>query len=478
MHSSSSSSFLPRQEVEKRESQLAAWSDTFEATTEISTKTKHSLCKAPSSAQILISPQEETGGCELGVIIEVNLYGKYERTIQNTYNTNVINDLMLNSTSRVVTAFKDYLVYDDAIENLKDYYVNPFLHLSSLIAGLKGKSVIPNYAIIEESKYIFKNLKKKAKKRETKVQPSGDDKKGSIIFTKGLMDDLIKRTTNIPVRNINKLTIIDLVEKFIDRDSLSLINNTNCTNVKVPFAISIPVAKSKGPGPKRTQAKDKVVPLPNPLRKGVGRISPISRSKAKARHASQEYIKDPKPEALNKNNGRMTAIGYYPVRQGQLNKKASGEVKQSKVASAKLIKAKADEVKAEAGKAKKTIRIASTIALNSIKGNKIPKDTKESPKKGSECAKVRSRPKENIAIRLSTAKNARPLQTQHDNSAAGKKLSCSRTNNYKRPPKQLPLVVTPKGTNGAKVGFPGGNEKKVSVNLRAVSALGAEDKKG
>eukprot|EP00826_Nyctotherus_ovalis_P020556 TRINITY_DN1646_c0_g1_i4.p1 TRINITY_DN1646_c0_g1~~TRINITY_DN1646_c0_g1_i4.p1 ORF type:complete len:386 (-),score=107.80 TRINITY_DN1646_c0_g1_i4:81-1238(-) len=385
---------------------------------------------------------------------------------------------MLNSNSRVVTAFKDYLVYDDTIENLKDYYANPSQCLSSLVASPKGKSVIPNYAIIEESKYIFKNLKKKAKKREARVKPSGDDKKASIIFTKGLMDDLIKRTTNIPVRNINKLTIIDLVEKFIDRDSLSLINNTNCTNVKVPFTISIPVAKSKGPGPKRTQAKDKVVPLPNPLRKGVGRISPISRSKAKARHASQEYIKDPKPEALNKNNGRMTAIGYYPVRQGQLNKKASGEIKQGKVASAKLIKAK-DEVKVEAGKAKKTIRIASTIALNSIKGSKIPKGAKESPKKGSECAKTQSRPKENIALKISTAKNTKPLQAQHGNSAAAKKLSCSRTNNYKKPPKNLPLVITPKGTNGAKVAFPvGGNEKKVAINLRAVSALGSDDKKG
>eukprot|EP00826_Nyctotherus_ovalis_P020555 TRINITY_DN1646_c0_g1_i2.p1 TRINITY_DN1646_c0_g1~~TRINITY_DN1646_c0_g1_i2.p1 ORF type:complete len:135 (-),score=37.88 TRINITY_DN1646_c0_g1_i2:56-460(-) len=120
MHSSSFFTLLSRQETEKRGSQLPAWSDTFEATTEISAKTKHSLSKAPSSTQILISPQEETGGCELGIIIQINLYNKYERTIQNTYNINVINDLMLNSNSRVVTAFKDYLVYDDTIENLKD----------------------------------------------------------------------------------------------------------------------------------------------------------------------------------------------------------------------------------------------------------------------------------------------------------------------------------------------------------------------
>lgn len=478
--SSSSFTFLPQQENGKRSSQFPISNNTLEVTTEISTKSKHTLRKGESFVEIWLDREKKTKELNLRTIIDLNLYNKYERTIQNTYNINVANDLVLNSSSHIVATFKDYLVYDDLAGNLKQYYNS--IQSSQILHQLvnsKPKNIIPNYSVIEENKFIFKNLKKKAKKRAV---TETNNKNNSTIFTKGLLDELVKRTTNIPVRNLNKLTMIDLIDKFIDRDTLSLINNTNCTNVKVPFAISVPITKFKPPGQKHNPGK--IVPLPNPLRKGVGRLSPISRSKAKVRHVSQECVKDSaKMKSENqRNSGRMTAIGHYPVKQS--SKKVLGETKQAKVASAKLIKSK-DKIKSvESGKMRITkVCIASALSLNSIK-NKAAKATKESPNKASEVSK-KNVPKENITIKISTTKNIKPLQAQHENHLNGNtvasKLSSIRTNNDKKPSKKSPLlistkqqrlgvVITPKSNNGGKVVFPVSG--KVETNIRAVSALG------
>jgi len=474
--SSSFTLLLPQEN--KRSSQLPVSMNTLEATAEISVNTKHSFTKVLSSTE-LSRTSEERGDAltlNLGAIIEFNLYNKYEKEIQNTYNINIANDLVLNSNSHIVATFKDYLVYDDLIENIKEFYTysEACQKFNEFVTSTKEKAVIPNYAVIEENKFIFKNLKKKAKKKLVVAQPN-NNRNGSIIFTKGLMDELVKRTTNIPVRNLNKLTMVDLIDKFIDRDTLSLINNTNCTNVKVPFPISIPITKLKPPGPKSKPSK--IVPLPNPLRKGVGRLSPISRSKAKVRHVSQECIKDyakMKGENHNRNNGRMTAIGHYPVKENKVSKKILGEAKQAKVASVKLIKVK-DELKStKTGKMKITkVCIASSIALNSIK--KMSKATKEFQKKGSES--IKGRTKENITIKINAQKNIKPLQAQHENRSNTATSKLPLRNSNKKPSKKAHLVITPKSNNPVKVTFPVSVKDKPETNIRAVSALGNNPKK-
>ena len=47
---------------------------------------------------------------------------KYSNNIANKYNILKINEILSNSKTRLVSAFKDYLLFDDFSEFLKRYY--------------------------------------------------------------------------------------------------------------------------------------------------------------------------------------------------------------------------------------------------------------------------------------------------------------------------------------------------------------------
>lgn len=53
--------------------------------------------------------------------IKENLEKKY-LTSREYYNVKIINDIIYNENTHVVSAFKDYLIYDDVSEFLKRFY--------------------------------------------------------------------------------------------------------------------------------------------------------------------------------------------------------------------------------------------------------------------------------------------------------------------------------------------------------------------
>eukprot|EP00826_Nyctotherus_ovalis_P036494 TRINITY_DN3239_c0_g1_i2.p1 TRINITY_DN3239_c0_g1~~TRINITY_DN3239_c0_g1_i2.p1 ORF type:complete len:458 (-),score=112.06 TRINITY_DN3239_c0_g1_i2:87-1460(-) len=405
---------------------------------------------------------------DLSLVVKMNLYEKYERAIQNTYNINIVSDLIVSANTHISTLFKDFLIYDSDAEHLKECYnlEQAKQKTHELSTSLKEAATIPNYAIIEEKKFIFKNMKKKAKYKSMETQKSQN--KISTILTKNLMDELVRRTTNIPVRNISKLNLIDLVDKFIDRDSLSLINHTNCTNVKVPF--TIPVGKQR-----RAETQGRAAQLGSALnKKDVSRISPISRTKGKARHTSQGYLNEEskaklKSENVDKNDGRMTAIGYYPTKRIKVSKKIFAEAKPK----VDIIKAAKGNVKEGELEKKKAARMNAGSALG-VKGSKM------SPRNDAECTKTYNKPKENIEAKIHDIKKPKPFQIQSENrpctSTLIRKTQTSSTINAK-----LKKIVTPKEKN-RKGGFPSSrNSKKLvakaEVGPRVVSALGNNSKK-
>jgi hypothetical protein len=354
-----------------------------------------------------------------------------------------------SSSAHITAVFKDYLIYNDNTESLKECY--NLEEVKEIMRNIKEILVIPNYAIIEERKYIFKNIKKKAKCKAIEVKKN--ENKMSTILTKGLMDELVKRTTNIPVRNINKLNLAELVDNFIDRDSLSLINHTNCTNVKVPFAI--PVGEQR----KMEQQVGRAIQIANPLlsRKDVARISPISRTKGKARHTSQGYLNKPqlKNENVDKNDGRMTAIGYYPTKKIKVTKKLLPDTKQH-------IKMKEGEL----GNGR-VIRGNAGSAL-SVKTNKM------SPRNNNECTKTYFKQKENLEVRR--AEQCLNIQIQSENRSCTSTLVRKTTNTINA---KLKKIVIPKNKKG---GFTSTRvvkklAGKVEVVQRVVSALGKNSKK-
>jgi hypothetical protein len=75
------------------------------------------------------------------------------------YNVKVINDIIYNDTTNLVSCFKDYLIYDDISEFLKRIYNEDesITRLTKIYTFYdKYSKVFPNYIVLEENKYMFK----------------------------------------------------------------------------------------------------------------------------------------------------------------------------------------------------------------------------------------------------------------------------------------------------------------------------------
>ena len=75
--------------------------------------------------------------------------------------------LMENANTHLVSLFKDYLLYDDSTEFLKDYYYKNkeiYQRLKTIYDYYESSSYLfPNYTAINEGKYIYRNIIKKQK---------------------------------------------------------------------------------------------------------------------------------------------------------------------------------------------------------------------------------------------------------------------------------------------------------------------------
>jgi hypothetical protein len=87
-------------------------------------------------------------------IIEENLNKKY-LTSREYYNVKIINDVIYNENTHIVSVFKDYLIFDDVSEFLKRSYSK-----SECLQRLprmyefyeKYSKVFPNYVILQDEK--------------------------------------------------------------------------------------------------------------------------------------------------------------------------------------------------------------------------------------------------------------------------------------------------------------------------------------
>jgi hypothetical protein len=96
-------------------------------------------------------------------IIKQNLEKKY-LTSREYYNVKIINDIIYNEQTHIVSVFKDYLIYDDISEFLKRFYfrLESVQRLPKMFEFYeKYSKVFANYVILPENKYLFKNIEKK-----------------------------------------------------------------------------------------------------------------------------------------------------------------------------------------------------------------------------------------------------------------------------------------------------------------------------
>jgi hypothetical protein len=96
-------------------------------------------------------------------LIQQNLDAKY-LTGMDYYNVKVVNDIIYNDNTHLVSVFKDYLIFDDISEFLKRYYTKSEIRTRLIkIYSFYDKysKVFPNYITLEENKYMFKNIERK-----------------------------------------------------------------------------------------------------------------------------------------------------------------------------------------------------------------------------------------------------------------------------------------------------------------------------
>mmetsp|Transcript_39579 Transcript_39579/g.38096 ORF Transcript_39579/g.38096 Transcript_39579/m.38096 type:complete len:95 (-) Transcript_39579:2478-2762(-) len=94
------------------------------------------------------------------MMIQGNLSKKYS-TNRDYYNVKTVNDLIYNENTHIVSIFKDYLILDDINEFLKRsyYYSEVKARLPKLCSFYdKYSQVFPNYIVLPENKYMFKNI--------------------------------------------------------------------------------------------------------------------------------------------------------------------------------------------------------------------------------------------------------------------------------------------------------------------------------
>ena len=135
------------------------------------------------------------------------------------YNIKVIDDIINNYDTHLVAEFKDYLIMGDDSEFLqKNYNIGECKkYLPTLFDYYKSCSVIfPNYVILHENKYIFKNIRKKQKVIDN--QQEQDDKKEKI--KKG------------------EIKLEDNEDFFNTKAFNSILNQTNTSNVKLFFGLN------------------------------------------------------------------------------------------------------------------------------------------------------------------------------------------------------------------------------------------------
>ena len=203
----------------------------------------------------------------LEIIIHQKFVNKY-RFMPNNYNLNIIDNIIYNDKTHIVSMFKEYLIIDDKGDFLKRYYnkYESYLRLPKFFEFYELYSkIFPNYTCIEEGKYFYKNIQQKQRKINTieknelekkikknnfiQINNNESENKNSDekIFCTNVIDSLLNETNeeginmlfNIDKNNIklddinfNKevCNLIDEINKFKLNNEINMDKNNNKNN--------------------------------------------------------------------------------------------------------------------------------------------------------------------------------------------------------------------------------------------------------
>ena len=137
-----------------------------------------------------------------------------------SFNKISINNLVFNENCLVVARFKDFLIYDDSTEFFRRFYKSKdiMLRLNKILSFYeKYSKIFPNYLVLKENKYLYRNIRKKQKmidafneikreekenRRKLKNNAKEKGKNGlNELFTKRIKNEIKAYQNNISFKN-------------------------------------------------------------------------------------------------------------------------------------------------------------------------------------------------------------------------------------------------------------------------------------
>ena len=134
----------------------------YKRKTDLSKQKNCVLCSTHHLSGSTTQPSSIHMANQIRNIMQNNL-SKY-MTSKDFYNVKVVNDVIYNEQTHIVSVFKDYLILDDISEFLKRFYDHD--ETTGRLPRIyefyeKYSRVFPNYVSIPENKYMFKNIERK-----------------------------------------------------------------------------------------------------------------------------------------------------------------------------------------------------------------------------------------------------------------------------------------------------------------------------
>ena len=160
------------------------------------------------------------------------LYSKYK--IDNTiYALNIIDNIIFNERSHLVSTFKDYLILDDEFEFLKKFYNfgESKKRLNAILNYYSVDKQFPNYSNLKEANFILKNINSK-KEMEENIQNSLRQKRKNENIALNSKENLSNTIFNSKVYESIINDSENCLSVFYDKESLCNKNIFDSTNKK------------------------------------------------------------------------------------------------------------------------------------------------------------------------------------------------------------------------------------------------------
>ena len=180
-------------------------------------------------------------------------------------NTNVITNIIYHEKTRIVITFKELLIYDDQNECLKRFYFlkeSPY-KLKNLFEFYETNSkIFPNYCPLPESKYLFKNIKKKQKildniemeenqehnnnnnsNNNSSQMYNHDNNKQRDVFTSYIMYSLLSCDNLSSSHTHNSSSVLKLINEIQTNEC---VDNNNCVVYESKCKYNIGVNSKRG----------------------------------------------------------------------------------------------------------------------------------------------------------------------------------------------------------------------------------------